>query len=551
MPSPSTTVPSPFPPELVAGGSAGIMPPTQDASYGLYDLVVIGAGIGGLTAAALAAHQGFSVVVLEGHNRPGGCAGDFALEGQLFPAGATAISGFEPGGLHDLVYRRLGLTHRAQPLAAAMDVVLPDRRFTLWSARRRWAGEWRRAFPEGQYGIDRLFRWAERTGGAVHRMAARLPVLPPRHAADLVRLSASMRPDVLTTLPYLAQTVERVMERLGADGGLAFRRFIDAQLLDATGCEAATAGAVNGAIALDLYHRGCFTLPGGTAEIARDLVRALRRDGGAIRYRCPAVALRKNADDRWTVRTADGEGFRARTVIANLPAWDLSDLLREPPMSTAGPGLSPDVALQRRSATARQGGRQVWGAVVLHAVVAAEVFPEPHWQHVQVLPDPEEALTEGRMCFATVLPARRNGGPRAVSVSTHSRAERWWGLETEEYEQHKAAVVERLLANLERAYPGFRDGLVAHSAATPRTFAHYTGRGLGFVGGVGNDVWRGVFGALSHRSGIPHLYRCGDTIFPGQGTIGVTLSGINAWRSARDDLFGRWYTPDQGMRRLT
>ncbi len=35
------------------------------------DLVVVGAGFGGLTTAALAAHDGLDVLVLEGHARPG------------------------------------------------------------------------------------------------------------------------------------------------------------------------------------------------------------------------------------------------------------------------------------------------------------------------------------------------------------------------------------------------------------------------------------------------------------------------------------------------
>lgn len=45
------------------------------------DIVVIGSGFGGLTAAALAARAGARVLVLERHTRPGGCAGDFALGG--------------------------------------------------------------------------------------------------------------------------------------------------------------------------------------------------------------------------------------------------------------------------------------------------------------------------------------------------------------------------------------------------------------------------------------------------------------------------------------
>jgi all-trans-retinol 13,14-reductase len=50
-----------------------------------YDIIIIGAGLGGLTAGAKLAKEGRKVLVIEQHNRPGGCAttfqrGDFTIE---------------------------------------------------------------------------------------------------------------------------------------------------------------------------------------------------------------------------------------------------------------------------------------------------------------------------------------------------------------------------------------------------------------------------------------------------------------------------------------
>jgi all-trans-retinol 13,14-reductase len=50
-----------------------------------YDIIIIGAGLGGLTAGAKLSKEGKKVLVIEQHNRPGGCAttfqrGDFTLE---------------------------------------------------------------------------------------------------------------------------------------------------------------------------------------------------------------------------------------------------------------------------------------------------------------------------------------------------------------------------------------------------------------------------------------------------------------------------------------
>ena len=65
--------------------------------------IVIGAGIGGLTAAALLLRAGHRVTVLEAHVYPGGSAGTFYHKGYRFDAGATLAGGFSPGG-HDAAY---------------------------------------------------------------------------------------------------------------------------------------------------------------------------------------------------------------------------------------------------------------------------------------------------------------------------------------------------------------------------------------------------------------------------------------------------------------
>lgn len=57
------------------------------------DYVVIGSGIGGLSAAALLSYYGYSVVVLESHYLPGGVAHTFEREGFHFDAGPSLWNG--------------------------------------------------------------------------------------------------------------------------------------------------------------------------------------------------------------------------------------------------------------------------------------------------------------------------------------------------------------------------------------------------------------------------------------------------------------------------
>ena len=149
-------------------------------------IVVIGAGVGGLTTAALLAKAGLDVTLLEAHVYPGGCAGTFYHQGYRFDAGATLAGGFYPGGPMDVVAQSVGIdAWPAHPSDPAMAVHLPDgATITRWGSEQRW-DEAERAF--GQAGVA-FFDWQERTADALWDLALRLPSWPPQTPGEVARL---------------------------------------------------------------------------------------------------------------------------------------------------------------------------------------------------------------------------------------------------------------------------------------------------------------------------------------------------------------------------
>ena len=90
--------------------------------------------------------------------------------------------------------------------------------------------------------------------------------------------------------------------------------------------------------------------------------------------------------------------------------------------------------------------------------------------------------------------------------------------------------LQKILKALHSAVNIHPDEWLHTELATPRSFAKWTGRPQGIVGGLGQKPTTfGPFG-LSSRPPVKGLWLCGDSIYPGEGTAGVTQSALMACR---------------------
>ncbi|MCS7058658.1 MAG: NAD(P)/FAD-dependent oxidoreductase [Meiothermus sp.] len=469
--------------------------------------VVIGAGVGGLTAAALLAKAGLEVTVLERHTYPGGSAGTFFHKGFRFDAGATLLAGFDQEGVFARLEALLGVRFPVRRLpegAPLMEVWLPDGRRVMRPVGRGFELEAQlQAFgPE----VRPFWGWQARRAEALWRLAPGLPFPPSDVAEGLALLRRAW-----------AWLWERPSERLGllpdlfrraaayAPEDALFRRFLDAQLLIAAQADSQRTYALFAAAALDLPHRGPALPLGGMGAVAETLAEAVLRHGGRVLYRHRAERLVVRGGQVRAVevvlggrRRGEREVVEAELFVANLTPGDLAALLPQRGEATPPP--------------------DAWGAFVLHAVLPeAQVPPGAPYR---------QWAGDGDWVFVSLSepgdPERGQPGFRVLSASVHTPLSVWRGLSREEYLRRKALWQARVEAQVERLIPGFRSAARFILGATPHTFEFYTGRQDGWVGGYPQVH---PLRTLSPRTPYPNLWRVGETIFPGQSVPAVAMGG--------------------------
>lgn len=489
-----------------------VTPPSAEV-----DVVVIGAGVAGLTAAALLADAGLQVELLEAHHQSGGCAGTFRRGPYIFDVGATQVAGLEPGGSHHRLCRHLGIPlPEARPLDPGCVVQLDDdsEPIALWRDPERWRQERQRQFP----GSERFWALCAALHQANWSFAGKDPVLPPRTLWDLGQLLAALGPAQLATGLLAKATVADLLRLCGCAGDGRLRRFLDLQLRLYSQHDADRTAALYGATVLAMAQSplGLWHLEGSMQSLCDGLEQALDRAGGRLRLRHRVTAL-VPGDRGWSVqglRTNDTPfSFATGSVVCTLPPQTLTDLIGE---------ALPSGYRRRLEHLPTPSG-----ALVFYGAIERSLLPDGVPAHLQL-----EAGQPGSL-FVSISQdgdGRAPSGQATVIASVFTPSAPWFNRPEQDYQLQKQEALRALQTSLETGLNLPPDAFLHRELATPRGFAGWTGRPFGMVGGLGQTPDQfGPFG-LASRTPLPGLWLCGDSLHPGEGTAGVSLSALMASR---------------------
>ena len=482
---------------------------------GIHDLIVIGGGIGGLATAALAQRRGLRVALLESHTRLGGCAGWFSREPYTFDAGATALMGLGPGEPIAELLRDIGMEFSAEK-TSSYRVHLPDRSLDITPNAAEFERASARTFPDRDDAHRRFWRLQDAVGRRLFQVASRVPRLPARSASDLAYDLKVLGVGGLLAASTWAVTVQDVLRLLGLGDDIPFRALVAMLLQDTAQAGPETVPFAIAAACLHAYRSGMSRPRGGMKALAEGLGQRFATLGGDLRVATLVDRVVPRDGGGFVVETRRRDRLETRAVAFNLPLDRASALLGRTPSGRVASG-------EKRS-------RAAWSAVTSYLAIDRDAVPDDAPLFHQVLLDYDAPIHDGNNILISLSPVGDEAyGPanvRVATMSTHTSLQAWDGLDRESHAARKCDFAPRFDAALARALPDAPASVAHVEMATPRSFARYTRRRQGAVGGAPTSRGNTVFFAVPSDILGRGLWVVGDSVFPGQGTMAVVLSAI-------------------------
>jgi phytoene dehydrogenase-like protein len=435
-----------------------------------YDVIVIGAGLGGLTSANRLAYCGHKVLLLEYHHKLGGLATWFKRRGHIFD---VSLHGFPYGMVK---------TCKKYWNKAIMDSIVQLRKIV---------------FDNPQFSLATTFDKQDFT--SILHNHFRIP------QATIEKFFGTIA--AMNFYDDQSMTTRELFEQF-FPGRTDVHRLLMEPITYANGSTLDDPAITYGIVFSNFMNRGVFTFEGGTDKLIGLMSDELEKNGVTI---CTRSKVDRIIVEKGRVRGVEvnGRTIEARAVVSNSGITNTIDNL------TDHRAFSEQFLRKAAAIRVNNSSCQVY-----IGIKEREIIPDigdllftstaPEFDSQELLDQHTRSKT-----FSLYYPKTRPGHDRyTIVASMNSRYEDWAKLSDEQYQQEKESMISRSLTDLSRYLPGIADQIDWVEAATPRTFNHYTLHTSGTSFGTkfeGLDISRSIFKEVG---GLFHV-----------GSVGIIMSG--------------------------
>jgi phytoene dehydrogenase-like protein len=475
-----------------------------------YDVIIIGAGLGGLVAGAKLVKEGLSVLLLEQHDRPGGCATTFKRRDFTMEVGLHEMDGLHPGDMKNRIFADLGVSDRVAFLPVPefyrfindrCDLVIPH-------DPEKAKVILKRSFPDQEKGIDDYF---------YHVLNAKRVMVAHRNEPDK------------SVGAFLDEIISNEDLKLVLLGNLGY--FHD---------DPYTLSWIYYLNAQGSYYGGCANfIRGGSQQLSNALSNIITENGGTVML-------------NQLVTSIDYKGGLPEGLTYHHTKFKekkhLSDTATHIIVNAAVPNLA-------ESLLSKQDGKKLANAIAGNAIGASLLtvyfgFKKPlkevgnrHYStfiydssvesQKDILANNHSDFSTRSFTFVDYSQVDADLAPEGKSVGAVccvDYPEDWKHLDREEYNRMKADVADTITGRCEQIIPGFRNAVEYVEVATSLSVQRFTLNPEGAVYGFAQNPGK----SIAYLSALPENIH----IASAWGKFGGGFSGsiISGYMTAMDLL---------------
>lgn len=496
-----------------------------------YDVIVVGAGLGGMTTASLLAKRGLSVLMIEQQDKPGGSCTSFRRKGATFDVGTAMLYGFGDKAFKPFRFLINELEETVEVIAhkTLARMTFEGEPVIFWPDVERFLQELDRLFPGEKEGLRAFY-------GDLYKMYENIVVkneviVPPSEYSPRQGLRSLLSGPLQTIRMFrlLSTSTRTLLDRYFHTPEII--NFFDKLCSAYCYCTAEETPSILAAtMFLDNHIGGVYYPAGGAQMLPNKLEKAFERLGGQVLYHTLVDEILIREGRSYGVRLQNGAEIHADRVVANVTVWNLYGKL-----------VRPQHIKPERLAWA-QSLEPTFPSMTLYLLVDRSALPENIYpwevfiENRAVIDSSDLTLYINALVDETLAPA----GKLVITVIAPN-LEGWPSPDSPEYQtsvyrEQKKAQAQLMLDQIEQHFPGFCSKIETMIVGTPTTIERYLLKNWGAVGGPKNKIGQEMLKRLHARSDWKNLYVCGDSTVMATGAPATVVSGIGAANRVLQDL---------------
>jgi phytoene desaturase len=476
------------------------------------DVVIIGAGVAGLTCGCLLANKGLKILMIERNQKVGGCCTSFEKDGFSFDLSVQSLGECQEGGRVWRLLKQLNLLDQIHfiPLEPAREYYFPGRKVSQSSRLETHIENLSALFPKERKGIEGVYGVLKKIFEEFSNMPTSLNWFEPS--------------SFLSQCPFLSKykdsNYETLLNEFVSHPFLKTLLSIRSSYALLPPEEISVVGMAG--IEMSYFNYGVSCIEGRVEQLPLKMGEALKKRGGEIFTGQEVEQILIKEKKAIGVRLKDGQEIIGKVVISNVDAHHtFSDLIGEAHTPSGFRsklrGMKPSLSYFILYLGIRGGLDEL-------PVSNNEVFFE------EELRQEFRSLYENRMSekapFYLLVPSKVNPSHAplgeatlCLSCKTAYHFSPDWGQKIrDELSQH--------LINKASAFiPNLKERIVVKIETTPRTIEQWTRNRWGAAYGWSQIPRQSGIYRLSRTTPIPNLYLTGHWTSPGGGIAGVVASG--------------------------